>query len=178
MIKAIFFDKDWTLVENNMYPLVPTDDILPFVIEWLKNIKHLGYKFFIVSNQSFINKWDVSIDEAESVFKTLLFKFRQNWIIFEDYVYCPHISSENCDCRKPWTVLVDALVKKYNIDVKNSFVIWDSDNDFKLALNLWSNFIAVNKKSTTDKPDFSDERIKYVFDDFRWIVEILKMNNH
>lgn len=174
MIKAIFFDKDWTLVENNMYPLVPTDDILPFVIEWLKNIEHLGYKFFIVSNQSFINKWDISIDEAESVFKTLLFKFRQNWIIFEDYIYCPHMSDEKCVCRKPKTKLVTELVKEYNIDIKNSFVIWDADWDFKLALNLWCEFIAINKDSTTDKPDFNDKRIKYVVDDFRGVVDILK----
>ena len=176
MNKAIFFDKDGTLVENNMYPLAPTDDILPHVIEWLQWIsKNTDYKLFIVSNQSFVNKWIMSKKEVESVFKTLLFKFRQYWIYFEECVYCPHIKSDNCNCRKPKTLLVDELIKKYDINIKNSFVVWDSKSDFNLALNLDLNYIQINKDSTTDKTDLSDKRLKNIVDDFRWVVEIMKI---
>ena len=177
MNKAIFFDKDGTLVENNMYPLAPTDDILPHVIEWLQWIsKNTNYKLFIVSNQSFVNKWMMSDFEAESVFKTLLFKFRQYGVNFEEYVYCPHVKNDDCDCRKPKTTLVDDLVNRYDIDVKNSYVIWDSKSDFYLALNLGTNYIQINKNSTTDKPDLSDSRLKYIVDDFRGVVDVLKIS--
>ena len=175
MNKIIFFDKDGTLVENDMYPLAPTDDILPHVIEWLQWIvKNTDYKLFIVSNQSFIGKWMITQDEAESVFKTLLFKFKQYWIKFEWYTYCPHIEKDDCSCRKPKTKLIDDLIKDYDIDIENSFVVWDSKSDFFLSLNLWMKYIQINKNSTTDKPDYSDPRLKFIVDDFRWIENILK----
>ena len=175
MNKAIFFDKDGTLVENNMYPLAPTDDILPYVIEWLQWIsQNTDYKLFIVSNQSFIGKWIMSPLEAESVFRTLLFKFKQYGIIFEEYVYCPHTKSDDCNCRKPKTALVDDLVKKYEIDIENSFVVWDSKSDFLLSENLGANYIQINKDSTTDKPDLSDTRLKYIVNDFRGVVDVFK----
>lgn len=174
MNKAIFLDKDWTLVDNSMYPLVPTDDILPWVIEWLKWINdNTDYLLFIVSNQSFINKWQMTQEETESVFKALSFKLRQNWIKIDWYTYCPHISSEKCDCRKPKTTMVEELARKYNIIIPESFVVWDSLVDQRLAQNLWTKFIAVRNKFTTDPPDFEDTCVTLAIDNFR---ELIKTN--
>lgn len=171
MKKAIFLDKDWTLVDNSMYPLIATDDILPWVFEWLKWIKdNTDYLLFIVSNQSFISKWTMIREETEAVFKTLCFKLNQNWIKIEEYVYCPHKSWDNCDCRKPKTFLVDELVKKYWLSLSESFVIWDSCLDQGLAKNLWTKFIAVKNNFTTDPPNFDDESITLIIDNFTQLI--------
>jgi len=155
-----------------MYPLVPTDDLLPWVIEGLKAIPS-EYLLFIVSNQSFIARGRISETEVLGVFQTLMFKFRQNGIFIQECVYCPHESKQNCNCRKPNTALVDDLVKRYNLDLKNSLVVGDAKGDFELALNLGCHFVGVKNPHTTDAPDWNDPRITHTLEDMRKLERIL-----
>lgn len=160
MQKALFIDKDWTLVSNDIYPLVPTDDILPWVIEWLKWISNnTDYKLFIISNQSFIWKWKISQDLAEAIFKVLIFKLNQQWVRIDWYFYCPHKKEDNCPCRKPKTLLLDPVIKLNDIDLSQSYVIWDSHDDYELSNNLWTKFIHVSNAFTTDTPKTKERLI-------------------
>lgn len=161
MNKAIFLDKDWTLVDNSTYPEVPKNDILPWVIEWLKDLKNTWFLLFIISNQSFINKWQATEEQINKDFEALLNKFETWWVKIDWYYYCPHRWDENCECRKPKTTLVDRLVKEYDIDINQSWVIWDSIQDQELAKNLWCKLIIVKNENTTNLPNSWD--YSYIF---------------
>jgi D-glycero-D-manno-heptose 1,7-bisphosphate phosphatase len=45
--------------------------------------------------------------------------------------FCPHspISKKTCKCRKPKTGLMDDIIRDWNIDLKNSIFVGDSEVD-------------------------------------------------
>jgi imidazoleglycerol-phosphate dehydratase/histidinol-phosphatase len=57
-------------------------------------------------------------------------------IVFEREFICPHFASDDCDCRKPKTGLLDDYLKETSIDRNSSFVIGDRETDLTLANNL------------------------------------------
>ena len=65
--KAVFLDKDGTLVDNSGYPeVIPTDKLLAEeVIDGLRYLQEKGYRLFIVSNQSWISKGRLSQQQVE-----------------------------------------------------------------------------------------------------------------
>ena len=106
--KAAFLDKDGTLVDNSRYPLViPTDGLLVNeVVDGLLYLQERGYKLFIISNQSWISKGQLTQEQVEKVFQSLITKLQNHGVIISDYYYCPHRKVHNCECKKPKTKLV------------------------------------------------------------------------
>ena len=138
-IKALFLDRDGTIIKEK--PGVYLCD--PKKVELYKNtkaafklFKELGFKIFIVSNQSGIGRGYFTEKEVEKVHNKLLSLLKPYPV--EEIVYCPHAPSANCTCRKPAPAMGLKLIKKYNVDKDNSFVIGDkkSDSDFAKNLNI------------------------------------------
>ena len=73
MKRAVFLDKDGTLVDNSGYPkIIPGHDLLEYnVVEGLRYLKEKGYKLIIVSNQPWIAKKIMTEEEVENVFRKL-----------------------------------------------------------------------------------------------------------
>lgn len=135
---AIFLDKDGTLVDNYNYPKeIPKDKLLiEDILEGLKYLKMKGYKLIIVSNQPWIAKGKLTKEETENIFENVITKLKDYNINIDDYIYCPHQRSDNCNCKKPKTELIKNLIDKHNISLNESYVIGDMDSDINLAKNL------------------------------------------
>lgn len=130
MQKAVFLDKDGTLVDNSQYPkIIPKDKLLGDILEGLKYIQNKRYKIFILSNQPWIAKGKMTKNEVEQVFRNITQKLKGKGITIDDYFYCPHQSSDNCKCKKPKNNLIKKAAKKHNINLKHSYIIGDMDQD-------------------------------------------------
>ena len=138
MNKAIFIDKDGTLVEYIPYEEKPkAEDILrnilmeDEVVEGLKYLQRKGFKLIIVSNQPWIAKGHVTTEEIENLFKELVLKLINKGVNISDYFFCPHQTSDNCECKKPKPKMIFDAAKKHNVDLSKSFMIGDMDLDIK-----------------------------------------------
>ncbi|MCL2888673.1 MAG: HAD family hydrolase [Elusimicrobia bacterium] len=141
MNKAVFLDRDGTLIyeKPGRYLRYPRQvKLYKTAPAALKILKKLGYKIFIVSNQSGIGRGYFTAEETDKVHSRL--QKMLGPCRADEIAYCPHAPSENCACRKPKTLLGQNLVKKYNIDIGRSFMIGDkkSDIDFGNALGVKS----------------------------------------
>ncbi len=47
--------------------------------------------------------------------------------------YCPHVSADGCDCRKPKTGLLERAAREHSLDVHKSFIVGDRHSDIELA---------------------------------------------
>lgn len=144
MNKAVFLDKDGTLVDNSNYPFViPSDKLLKNILKGLKLIQEKGYELFIVSNQPWISKKKLSIKEVDKIFKSIILQLNEKGILIKDYIYCPHSSKDNCDCKKPSSKMIKQLANKHNICLKESFTIGDMEKDILAGNNSGTKTILV-----------------------------------
>jgi len=172
MNKAFFIDKDGVIVDNSKYPdVIPTHKILKNkIIKGLKHIKNKGYKIIIISNQPWISKNRLSLEETHIIFKTLLIKLKNLEIEIDGYFFCPHQSSDNCECKKPSPKMILQAAKKHNIDLKNSFMVGDMRKDILAGKNAGTKTILV---LTGRGKDFINNGEDYIIKNLNEIKKII-----
>jgi len=133
--KAIILDRDGTLIEDKNYAYKVEDfEILPGVIEGLNLLKEL-FLFFIVTNQSGIGKGYYSVEDFHNFNNHLLITLDKNNIKIEKTYFCPHITEDQCECKKPKPKFLHLIAKEYNINLNESWVIGDHPSDILFGLN-------------------------------------------
>lgn len=133
MKKAIFLDRDGTLIEDKGYVYKIEDFKLHHgVIEGLKILKN-DYLLFIITNQSGIEKGLYTIEDFHKFNNFLLEQLRNQNIKIEKTYFCPHISG--CDCKKPNTKYIEENKSEFKIDLTISWVIGDHPSDIIMGKN-------------------------------------------
>lgn len=132
MKKAVFLDRDGTInVDYGYVSKVEKFVILPGAIEGLKKMRGMNYLLIIISNQSGIGRGYYSIPDYEKVMETMHQQLGLHGITLDDCFYCPHSPESNCSCRKPGTKMIEEAVRKWDVNVKESFFIGDKESDIK-----------------------------------------------
>jgi len=134
--KALFLDRDGVI--NIDYGYVYQIEKFAFtkgIFELLQLFLKKGYLLFIVTNQSGIGRGYYTQDDFFAVTEHMLAEFAKRKIRISEVKYCYHAPEENCACRKPQTGMVDAILKEYEIDLENSWLIGDKQSDIDLAIN-------------------------------------------
>ena len=141
--KAIFLDRDGTI---NQYVgfLRNIDDfkLIPGVSEAIKNINASGYLAIIVTNQPVIARGEVTIEELQLIHYKMETLLGTEGAYLDAIYYCPHHPHKgykgeipelkiDCDCRKPKPGMLKRAAEDYNIDLRQSWMIGDGENDIK-----------------------------------------------
>lgn len=164
-IKAVLLDRDGTVIEEKpgTYLSDPAQlRLYKSVPGAFKRLKELGFKLFMVSNQSGIGRGYFTAKEVDAV-HTRLQKLVRPYCELTEIVYCPHSPDQACACRKPGTLLGEKLIKKYHIDIKQSFMIGDKKADVlfgqKLGLGTILVTTANGKLHLKKYPDLRPDKV-------------------
>jgi len=135
--KAIFLDKDGTLIPDIPYNVNP--DLITLqhgVIEGLRLLKEKGYIFVVVSNQAGVARGYFKYDDLEKVKGKLDLLLNKEGIEIDGYYFCPHHPagiipeySVSCNCRKPEPGMLLQAAEDLQIDTGISWMIGDILND-------------------------------------------------
>lgn len=139
--KAVFLDRDGVINEDKGYVHKIKDfKILNGVISAIKFLNQRGFLVFVVSNQSGIGRGiykKKQVDKLHAYFDKKL--SNQNSKI-EKYFYCPYHPihgqgkyKKNSYDRKPNPGMLKKIIKMYNVDIKQSFMIGDKKSDYIAA---------------------------------------------
>lgn len=155
MDKAIFLDRDGVInIEKNYLYKIEDFEFIDGVFESLKYFQELGYKLFIITNQSGINRKYYTKDDFLTLTSWMKNQFLKNGITIEQVEFCPHTPTENCDCRKPKTKMIYNILKNFDIDLDLSWLIGDKSSDIKCAKNAGiKNTIQVKSGHEFDSSD-------------------------
>ncbi|MBE6098966.1 MAG: HAD-IIIA family hydrolase [Anaerovibrio sp.] len=139
--KVFFLDRDGTI---NRYVGFLRDiadfELLNGVPEAIRLINESGYLCIVVTNQPVVARGEITteqLDEIHNKMETLLGK---EGAYIDGLYYCPHHPDKgfkgevvelkmDCDCRKPKPGMLIKAAGDLNIDLKQSYMIGDSDND-------------------------------------------------
>lgn len=135
--RAIFLDKDGTLIQDVPYNVDPGSiRLLPGAAEGLRRLHQAGYLLIVVTNQSGVARGrfpEHALGAVEQRLRQLLARHR---IPLADFYYCPHHPegvvldyAVECACRKPQPGLIARAVQEHGIDPSRSWLIGDILND-------------------------------------------------
>lgn len=145
--KAIFLDRDGTI---NKYVgfLRNIDDfeLIDGVPDAIRHINQSGYLAIVVTNQPVIARGEVSWDELHEIHKKMETLLGKDGAYIDGIYICPHHPDKgfegerpeykiDCDCRKPKPGLLLHASNDFNIDLSQSIMIGDSDNDVLAGKN-------------------------------------------
>lgn len=143
-IAAIFLDRDGTLIMDENYIREPEKvRLLETVPEALKLLRAQGYALITVSNQSGVGRGIIQDFEFEAVHNRFEELLLQQDLQMDQYLYCFHTPTDNCNCRKPRPGLLPKELNGQEIRYKDSFTIGDSECDLLLADAVGSQGILV-----------------------------------
>jgi len=139
--KAIFIDRDGTLIKEKGYLSNPDDIEVEYkAYESISMARQAGFKIIIISNQSGVARGRFAIDDVERVNRRMTRIFADNNAPIDDIFYCPHFPggtvaeySIPCDCRKPSPGMIEKACRRHNINPFNSYVVGDKLSDVNLA---------------------------------------------
>ena len=153
MKKAIFLDRDGVVNKafiRNGLPTSPNSlnelEILPGVKESILRLKKLNYICLLVTNQP-----DVSRGKIEKKTVIEMNSFLKKEIELDDIFVCYHDDKDNCKCRKPKPGMIIQASKKWDIDVRKSFMIGDRWRDIQAGISAGCKTIFIENNYNEDK---------------------------
>ena len=161
--KAVFLDRDGTI---NMYVgflrNIDQFELIDGVAEAIKKINASGYLCIVVTNQPVIARGEVTVPELDEIHKKMETELGFAGAYVDGLYYCPHhphkgYESEviefkiDCDCRKPKPGMLLRAADEFNIDLSDSFMVGDGENDVKAGLAAGCKSILINGEGTDHK---------------------------
>lgn len=157
MKKAVFLDKDGTLVKNIPYNIYPEKMILEkFVGEGLQVLASLGYELVVVSNQSGIARGYFEENDLQYIFEKLQTLVQPFGVFFSGFYYCPHYREakieafkKDCNCRKPLPGMFYQAAAKQHLALSESWMIGDILDDCEAGKRAGCKTILINNGNET-----------------------------
>ena len=139
--KAIFLDRDGTINKYvGFLRNIEDFELLPEVVDAIKRINTSGYLAIVVTNQPVIARGEVTYDELQEIHNKMETLLGAEGAYLDGIYYCPHHPHKgyegeipelkfDCDCRKPKPGMLLKAASDYNIDLSQSWMIGDGEND-------------------------------------------------
>jgi D-glycero-D-manno-heptose 1,7-bisphosphate phosphatase len=128
--RAVFFDRDGTLMEDTHYCGDPAlVKVFPGVPEALRRLKHVGFGIFIVTNQSGIGRGLITEAQYLAVQDEFLRQVGRDSV--DASYYCPDAPGVPSNCRKPEPGMVLLAAAAHHIDLAASYFVGDKSADIE-----------------------------------------------
>ena len=141
--KAIFLDRDGTIIEDPGYLNSPEQvKLLDGAAEALCQLKQMGYKLVIISNQSGVARGIVTEKVLEDIHKKLRQSLAGQRATIDAIYYCPFHPDgvlkkyrKESVMRKPNPGMLLKAAEDMDIDLAESWMIGNSGSDVQAAIS-------------------------------------------
>ena len=141
---AVFLDRDGTIAEDVGYlNHASRFRMFPFAAAAIHRLNEAGLPVIVVTNQSGVGRGYFPESLVHDVNELMTEQLAEAGAKIDAIYYCPHISADNCNCRKPRTGMLDRAALEHALDLQRSFVVGDRYGDIQLARNAQARSILV-----------------------------------
>ena len=158
MNKAIFIDKDGTLIPDIPYNVDPEKITLQEgVVESLKLLKAQGYIFIMISNQSGVARGFFEEEALTGVKNKIQVLLEKDAIQFQDFYWSfnhPQGTvakyAVECNFRKPKPGMILQAAAEHQIDLQQSWMIGDILNDVEAGKRAGCQTVLIDNGNETE----------------------------
>ncbi|MBV8695310.1 MAG: D-glycero-beta-D-manno-heptose 1,7-bisphosphate 7-phosphatase [Chloroflexi bacterium] len=135
--RAVFLDRDGTLVHPRHYPSRPEElHLYDGVGPYLRDFQQAGFRLVVITNQAGIARGYFTEADLQRMHEYLINKLAQLTVRLDAIYYCPHHPagviaelSMHCNCRKPQPGMLLRAAAELNLDLARSWFIGDILDD-------------------------------------------------
>jgi D-glycero-D-manno-heptose 1,7-bisphosphate phosphatase len=141
---AVFLDRDGVIADEVGYlNHISRFRMFPFAAEAIRQLNESAWAVVVVTNQSGVGRSYFPESLVREVHEAMTKELSAAGAKLDGIYYCPHVSADNCSCRKPKTGMLDSAATEHHLDLKRSFVVGDKYADIELARNAGAQGILV-----------------------------------
>jgi D-glycero-D-manno-heptose 1,7-bisphosphate phosphatase len=134
--RAVFLDRDGTLIEDRDYLSRPEDVVVfPGAGRSLRRLQDAGFRLFIVSNQSGVGRGYFTLKDVERVNRHLLEILAADGVRFEKIYIAPELPDAPSRGRKPSPQFLFDARDEFGIVLGASFMVGDKLLDLQCGWN-------------------------------------------
>jgi histidinol-phosphate phosphatase family protein len=167
--RAVFLDKDGTLVENIPYNVDPSRIRLgPGAAEGLARLHAAGFLLIVVSNQSGVARGLFQEVALTAVRDRLIELLAGLGVPLGGFHYCPHHPQGPvaryaiaCSCRKPEPGMILTAAREHSVSVSDSWMVGDILDDVEAGRRAGCRTVLLDtghetlwRRSAIRRPDF------------------------
>jgi len=182
-IKAVFLDRDDTVIEDPSYLTKPEQlKLMPGVTDALRRLRLLGYKLFIVTNQSAVARGMITEEDLDKIHDKLLSMLAADGVKIEKIYHCPFHPEgiieeykKESFLRKPNPGMLFAARDEMDIDLEQSWMIGDSYRDIIAGKAAGCSTILINPPTNPRKRKPDEPAADYEAVNIKEAANIVKM---
>lgn len=161
MKKAIFLDRDGTLIVDKIYLNDPDQIVyLPGVFDALRLLRDAGFHFVVATNQSGIPRGLVTLANLREIHRRIRFEFARNGVDFLSFHYAPFMTNHDHTLRKPNAGMLLEAAHDYSIDLSQSWMIGDRMTDVEAGHRAGTRSVLLSdQESPLSFPQFKPPEI-------------------
>jgi D-glycero-D-manno-heptose 1,7-bisphosphate phosphatase len=143
MNKAIFLDRDGTIIEEKGYIcFLRQSEIFPFTAEAVRLMNENHFKVIGITNQSAIARGICTREQVETIHREIINTLAKQKAVIDRFYYCPYHEQgvipgyrKKSDWRKPEPGMILQAAADFNIDLSQSYMMGDDLIDIETGKN-------------------------------------------
>jgi len=183
--KAVFLDRDRTLIEDPGYISHPDQvKLLEGIPEALIELKHMGYKLVVVSNQSAVARGIITEQTLTQIHERLEQLLARQGAALDKIYYCPDhpdgvipMYQRESTWRKPQPGMLLAAAEDLDIDLTESWVVGDSSRDIDAGKSAGCKTILIENASHNRTVEPGVTSPDYIAVNMKEVANIIKKHN-
>jgi D-glycero-D-manno-heptose 1,7-bisphosphate phosphatase len=180
--KAVFLDRDDTLIHDPGYINDPDQvELIEGVPQALIELRRLGYKLIIVSNQSGVARGIVTEKKLAEIHERLEQLLAEQGAKLDKIYYCPYHPEgavakyrKHSDCRKPKPGMILTAAEEMDIDPAESWLVGDSSHDIEAGKSAGCTTILIQNATHNRTLEPGQTEPDYMAVNMKEVVNIIK----
>ncbi len=175
-MKLIILDRDGVINQDSDSFIKSPDEWIPIPgsLDAIARLYRAGYRIVVATNQSGIGRGLFDVVALNAIHQKLHATVRAAGGVIDSIFFCPHTTSDNCDCRKPRQGMFNAIADRYGVSLEGVPSVGDSLRDLQAGFLAGCNPILVlTGKGTQTKENGGLPPETMIFDDLASVVNYL-----
>ncbi len=144
-LKAIFFDRDGTIIKHVHYLSNPNEvELMPGVERVFSFLKSNKIKLFLHTNQSGVERKFYKLEDVHNCNERMIELLNMGKDVFTKICIAPNINEIEKNYRKPSVLFSKEIMNEYNFSNTEVLYIGDSECDLQTAVNIGCTGFALN----------------------------------
>jgi histidinol-phosphate phosphatase family protein len=152
---TVVLDRDGVIIRDTGHlSSLKSVEILPGVIESIRDLNLNGYRVVVITNQPVIARGEATLDFVDQVHSLIDIELAKHHAFISEYYVCPHHPDKGfigeikelkvvCNCRKPNIGLYERANFEFPMDKQVSWAVGDSLTDAEASRKFGLEFFGV-----------------------------------